>query len=299
MPPRFPGVPAKQSAEQAAVDPASKPLPAVPAQTAAAALNQSINEITALKLEEEARVVADAEAADQAAASAAVAAGHAAAASAVIGNAIVPAFADVAAPAAPARSEPAEPADPPGAAADVEEPIPGPLVYAPHWYDGVTLFNKRFHNWNVNVLSMMRGLTTVMESLHLGETSIHGAYVDSIRGHRGPARGLAAWERYSATLTFTFFDWPRFTQQIGMIKREGLELVGTAGSPRYPGRAHPHAHPAVRVLSIAFVGPYPCIIGETGIPFDLEGGAAYRSNDYRDHVRATVYGRQRAGQTQA
>ena len=53
----------------------------------------------------------------------------------------------------------------------------------------------------------------------------------------------------------------------------------------------------MRVLSIAFVGPYPCIIGETGIPFDLEGGAAYRSNDYRDHVRAAPNGRQRAGRS--
>jgi len=46
------------------------------------------------------------------------------------------------------------------------------LVYAPHWYDGLTLFGKSFRFYNVNLIGMMRGTVSGMDILHLGDQSI-------------------------------------------------------------------------------------------------------------------------------
>ncbi|CEP01624.1 hypothetical protein PBRA_008566 [Plasmodiophora brassicae] len=46
------------------------------------------------------------------------------------------------------------------------------LVYAPHWYDGLTLINKDLYPFNVDYLHVLRGLKTLVGALRLGYPAI-------------------------------------------------------------------------------------------------------------------------------
>ncbi|KAI7895421.1 glycoside hydrolase superfamily [Mucor mucedo] len=87
------------------------------------------------------------------------------------------------------------------------------LVYAPHWYDGLTLVKKKWCNYNVDFINLQRGKygtgpLRFVRALRLGEKSIRQCFVD----------------------------------QLKTMKGEGLEQIGE----------------------------YPCILGEIGIPYDME-----------------------------
>ncbi|KAJ3366301.1 hypothetical protein GGF31_008110 [Allomyces arbusculus] len=87
------------------------------------------------------------------------------------------------------------------------------LVYAPHWYDGLTLITKHQWPYNVDFLHIQRGLKSWLTGLRLGYPSVR--------------RGMAA--------------------QMALVRDE----------------------------SHARLGPdVPVIIGEIGIPFDMDAGAA-------------------------
>lgn len=87
------------------------------------------------------------------------------------------------------------------------------LVYAPHWYDGLTLVKKKWCNYNVDFINLNRGKygtgpLRFVRALRLGEKSIRKCFVD----------------------------------QLKTIQTEGLENIGY----------------------------YPCILGEIGIPYDMD-----------------------------
>lgn len=105
-----------------------------------------------------------------------------------------------------------------------ENDAKGPLVFAPHWYDGLTLYNKSFAFYNVNVLEISRGTSSPFSTLRIGDKAIEKGFTDQVR----------------------------------TIKAEGLHRVGR----------------------------YPCLIGETGIPFDLDGKRSYVTHDYSKQIRA-------------
>ncbi len=54
------------------------------------------------------------------------------------------------------------------------------IVYAPHWYDGITLMTKRWNrNWNVDVLGILRGrYLHPAFGIKLGETAIRNCFKD-------------------------------------------------------------------------------------------------------------------------
>lgn len=95
-------------------------------------------------------------------------------------------------------------------------PATGPLAYAPHWYDGVVLFLKRFHAW--------LGVDAFTEKPVFFPAAIRESY------------------------------------------RRQLERLGEDARP--------------------VMGERAVLLGEFGVAFDLNGGRALRSGDYRDVARA-------------
>ena len=93
------------------------------------------------------------------------------------------------------------------------------LVYAPHFYDGITLFTRRFH-----------------PQLNFDFTSFR------------PLIGEANIRRY-------------FTRQFGMFRGYADEAMGAV----------------------------PIVVGEFGIPFDMNGAAAYASGDFTRQAQSLDY----------
>ncbi|RCH94985.1 hypothetical protein CU098_001673, partial [Rhizopus stolonifer] len=94
------------------------------------------------------------------------------------------------------------------------------LVYAPHWYDGLTLVKKKWCNYNVDFINLNRGKygtgpLRFLRALRVGEKAIRQCFVD----------------------------------QLSTIKTEGLD----------------------------YIGDYPCIMGEIGIPYDMETGVSAKA----------------------
>lgn len=60
---------------------------------------------------------------------------------------------------------------------DGDDPL---LVYAPHWYDGITLMTKKWNrNWNVDVIGVLRGrYWHPAFAVKLGETAIRNCFKD-------------------------------------------------------------------------------------------------------------------------
>ncbi|KAI9886572.1 MAG: oxidation resistance protein 1 [Watsoniomyces obsoletus] len=100
------------------------------------------------------------------------------------------------------------------------------MVYAPHYYDGLTLMTKSWNRyWNVDVLGVLRGrYLTPAFAIKLGETAIRNCFRD----------------------------------QLAAIRQEGLDHLGE----------------------------HPCILGEFGIPFDMNDQHAYKSGDYSSQCHA-------------
>ncbi|KAJ1547842.1 hypothetical protein HK405_004811, partial [Cladochytrium tenue] len=100
------------------------------------------------------------------------------------------------------------------------------IAYAPHWYDGMTLINKRFNRWfNVDVIGYKRGkYLAVPFAIKFGEYGIRQC----------------------------------FKSQIEMLRRDGFTSLGQ----------------------------HPCIMGEIGIPYDMDDRKAYATGDYSAQVHA-------------
>lgn len=98
------------------------------------------------------------------------------------------------------------------------------IIYAPHFYDGLTLMKKHWNTWwNVDVLGVLRGrYSTPAMAIKVGETAIRNCLRD----------------------------------QFSAIKQEGIDNLGLT----------------------------PCLMTETGMPFDLDDGAAYHSGDYSSQI---------------
>ncbi|KAI8380098.1 glycoside hydrolase superfamily [Blakeslea trispora] len=99
------------------------------------------------------------------------------------------------------------------------------LVYAPHWYDGLTLVKKKWCSYNVDFINLNRGKygtgpLRFIRALRVGEKAIRQCFVD----------------------------------QIQTIKTEGLQQIGE----------------------------YPCILGEIGIPYDMETGQTRKEDPISD-----------------
>ncbi|KAF9115097.1 hypothetical protein BGX27_008900 [Mortierella sp. AM989] len=100
------------------------------------------------------------------------------------------------------------------------------VVYAPHWYDGLTLLNKRWNFFNIDYLGVKRGrYANYALAVKIGEKAIKECF------------------RY----------------QLECIKAEGLSAIGQ----------------------------HPTLIGEIGIPYDMNGSKAYKPNgSYKDQIKA-------------
>lgn len=94
------------------------------------------------------------------------------------------------------------------------------VIYAPHYYDGLTLVQKHWSNiWNVDVLGVLRGrYASPAFAIKLGRTAIRNCIRDQLKA----------------------------------IKQEGVDHMGQV----------------------------PCIMTETGMPFDLDDKNAYKSGNY-------------------
>ncbi|KAG0344567.1 hypothetical protein BG004_004358 [Podila humilis] len=100
------------------------------------------------------------------------------------------------------------------------------VVYAPHWYDGLTLLNKKWNFFNIDYLGVKRGrYPNYASAIKIGEKAIKECF------------------RY----------------QLACIKDEGQ----------------------------ASIGYHPTLIGEIGIPYDMNSGRAYKpGGNYKDQVKA-------------
>ncbi|KAF9357186.1 hypothetical protein BGX26_004110 [Mortierella sp. AD094] len=100
------------------------------------------------------------------------------------------------------------------------------VVYAPHWYDGLTLLNKRWNFFNIDYLGVKRGrYPNYAAAVKIGEKAIKECF------------------RY----------------QLECIKKEGQ----------------------------AAIGQHPTLIGEIGIPYDMNDGKSYKPNgNYKDQIKA-------------
>ncbi|KAG0209728.1 hypothetical protein BGX28_010022 [Mortierella sp. GBA30] len=100
------------------------------------------------------------------------------------------------------------------------------VVYAPHWYDGLTLLNKRWNFFNVDYLGVKRGrYPNYAAAIKIGDKAIREC----------------------------------FRTQLACIKDEGQSAIGQ----------------------------HPTLIGEIGIPYDMNGSKAYKPNgNYKDQIKA-------------
>ncbi|CAG8569877.1 5602_t:CDS:2 [Acaulospora morrowiae] len=99
------------------------------------------------------------------------------------------------------------------------------IIYSPHWYDGMTLVQKKFNWWTIDFLGIKRGkYKGVIPAFKIGDRAIKRSFVE----------------------------------QLKLIKDEGEELLGDV----------------------------PCIIGEIGIPYDMQNKKAYRDGDYSQQIKA-------------
>ncbi|CAG8450220.1 4507_t:CDS:2 [Gigaspora rosea] len=99
------------------------------------------------------------------------------------------------------------------------------IIYSSHWYDGLTLTQKKFNWYNIDVLGIKRGrYPTNLNAIKIGNKAIRKNIAD----------------------------------QIGLLISE----------------------------QVNYVGDCPCVIGEIGIPYDLDNRKAYENGDYTQQIKA-------------
>lgn len=143
---------------------------------------------------------------------------------------------------------------------------PRQLIYAPHWYDLQALFSKSLGNFSANVqgLARVRSLSLVP----VLSSSISNPL-------RPPPQGM-------------------FLLKALYWGRSGLKKKSVS-----PPHALPPPSPrtiftktnlptsyTIQIRSIinagyCSIGECPVVIGETGVPFDLNGGEAFRTGDFQ------------------
>lgn len=101
---------------------------------------------------------------------------------------------------------------------------PDRIVYAPHFYDGLTLVYKKFNHFNINLIGLKRKQLSYLTAIAIGLRAVRNCLAN----------------------------------QLGIIKSEGLQNMGEV----------------------------PCLIGEIGIPFDMNHGKAYVTGDYTEQIKA-------------
>ncbi|KAJ8328198.1 hypothetical protein O5D80_003567 [Batrachochytrium dendrobatidis] len=104
--------------------------------------------------------------------------------------------------------------------------LDGPLCFAPHWYDGLTLITKHFNTWyGVDYLGFLRGqYSSIAFAVRFGEAGVRST----------------------------------FKSQLKLLQQEGLDQMGN----------------------------YPCVVGEIGIPYDMDNRHAYLTGDYSAQIQA-------------
>lgn len=124
----------------------------------------------------------------------------------------------------------------------------GPLVFAPHWYDGLTLINKHWNSWfNVDYIGFLRGMySSIAFAVKFGESAIKNA----------------------------------FQSQLRMLRLEGQEALGLFSN------YFSLAYILTDSFECLMLGGYPTVFGEIGIPFDLDSKAAYSTGDYSAQISA-------------
>ncbi|KAJ3310077.1 hypothetical protein HDV04_005420 [Boothiomyces sp. JEL0838] len=110
---------------------------------------------------------------------------------------------------------------------------PGPICFAPHWYDGITLINKQWSSlMTVDYIGFLRGkYMSLAFAVKFGESAIKNC----------------------------------FKSQLQTLRLEGEEFIGNQ-----------------KLIQ----GKYPTVIGEIGIPYDMNGKAAYHTGDYTSQIQA-------------
>lgn len=144
-------------------------------------------------------------------------------------------------------------------------PHPELTAYSPHFYDALTIMKRHWHkHWNVDILSLLRGrqdISTKLKALRVGGKKVNRVISDQL----------------GALATDVFFQSPKHdthgnghgngeTQEVQQQQQEEEEEDEEEEPPQQ------------QVV--------PTLIGETGIPFDLDEGKAYETGDYTSHVAA-------------
>lgn len=130
-------------------------------------------------------------------------------------------------------------------------PHPELMAYSPHFYDALTVMKRHWHkHWNVDILSLLRGsqdISNKIKALRLGGKNVNRVISDQLGALATDVR-------------------PPINGTNGSAGAEKQEQVVDGEE---------EGHPVV-----------PTLIGETGIPFDLDEGKAYQTGDYTSHVAA-------------
>lgn len=153
-------------------------------------------------------------------------------------------------------------------------PHPERMAYSPHFYDALTIMKRHWHkHWNVDILSLLRGrqdISNKIKALRIGGKNVKsvisaqlGALATDVQPPLLNGQEKDEKKKEEEEKVVVVVD----QQQQQPPKKEGER---TANSKR--------SHPQTVTL--------PTLIGETGIPFDLDQGQAYRTGDYTNHVAA-------------
>ncbi|KCV71361.1 hypothetical protein H696_02313 [Fonticula alba] len=125
--------------------------------------------------------------------------------------------------------------------------VPHPVAYAPHWYDGITLFNKHFSNWTIDVgglgdagSDIAANLGAVLRNIWIGPQSVRDS----------------------------------FSVQVGRIKDAGRDAFAAGGSTSEDGTS-----------TDGSVFQAPMLVGECGTPHDLRTAQANSPNWVRLSAR--------------
>ncbi|TFK63854.1 glycoside hydrolase [Pluteus cervinus] len=117
--------------------------------------------------------------------------------------------------------------------------LAGRCVYSPHYYDGLTLITKHWNWFNADALGVLRGkYGSPMLAVKIGEKSIRR----SVR------------------------------EQLGLLKEDVVILRDAPHAESSSSSSHPATS---RIPTPAHKNEYPTVIGEIGIPYDMDSKRSY------------------------